>query len=163
MLLPVSKAVVLLLLIVVYSCFHILWGLCVRSLLSYTVLCFLLVLQSSRGEERAGCFILDIYLLDVLWLLVFCGFALIVLLVLCGSTSRMPWVGLQYVIVVFPWSYSLTFWHPFPPTGSALPYFGYSMRFPTIWYVRPAKSQTSLRIRAVWSKPLLVAWIFYEC
>ena len=66
MLLPVSKAVVLLLLIVVYSCFHILWGLCDRSLLSYTVLCFLLVLQSSRGEERAGCFILDIYLLDVL-------------------------------------------------------------------------------------------------
>ena len=28
-------------------------------------------------------------------------------------------------------------------------------------YVRPAKPQISLRIRAVWSKPLLVAWIFY--
>ena len=25
-----------------------------------------------------------------------------------------------------------------------------------------AKAQTSLRIRAVWSEPLLVAWIFYE-
>ena len=37
------------------------------------------------------------------------------------------------------------------------------MRFPTMWYVRPAKPQTSLRIRAVWSEPLLVAWIFYEC
>ena len=36
------------------------------------------------------------------------------------------------------------------------------MRFPTTWYVRPAKAQTSLRIRAVWSEPLLVAWIFYE-
>ena len=36
------------------------------------------------------------------------------------------------------------------------------MRFPTMWYVRPAKAQTSLRIRAVWSEPLLVAWIFYE-
>ena len=37
------------------------------------------------------------------------------------------------------------------------------MRFPTMWYVRPAKPQISLRIRAVWSEPLLVAWIFYEC
>ena len=36
------------------------------------------------------------------------------------------------------------------------------MRFPTMWYVRPAKAQTSLRIRAVWSEPLLVAWIFYD-
>ena len=36
------------------------------------------------------------------------------------------------------------------------------MRFPTMWYVRPAKPQTSLRIRAVWSEPLLVYWIFYE-
>ena len=37
------------------------------------------------------------------------------------------------------------------------------MRFPTMWYVRPAKAQISLRIRAVWSEPLLIAWIFYEC
>ena len=37
------------------------------------------------------------------------------------------------------------------------------MRFPTMWYVRPAKAQTSLHIRAVWSEPLLVAWISYEC
>ena len=35
-------------------------------------------------------------------------------------------------------------------------------RFPTMWYVRPAKAQTSLRICAVWSEPLLVAWIFFE-
>ena len=35
------------------------------------------------------------------------------------------------------------------------------MRFPTMWYVRPAKAQTSLRIRTVWSEPLLVACIFY--
>ena len=33
---------------------------------------------------------------------------------------------------------------------------------PTIWYVRPAKAQTSLRIRADWSEPLLVARIFYD-
>ena len=30
------------------------------------------------------------------------------------------------------------------------------MRFPTMLYVRPAKVQTSLRIRAVCSEPLLV-------
>ena len=28
--------------------------------------------------------------------------------------------------------------------------------------MRPAKPQISLRIRAVWSEPLLVAWIFFE-
>ena len=37
------------------------------------------------------------------------------------------------------------------------------MRFPTIWYVWPAKPQISLRICAVWSEPLLVARISYEC
>ena len=37
------------------------------------------------------------------------------------------------------------------------------MRFPTMWYVRPAKPQISLRIRAVWSEPLLVAWVFFDC
>ena len=37
------------------------------------------------------------------------------------------------------------------------------MRFPTMWYVRPAKPQISLRIPAVWSEPLLVAWVFYDC
>ena len=31
-----------------------------------------------------------------------------------------------------------------------------NMRFPTMWYVRQANVQTSLRIRAVWSEPLLV-------
>ena len=34
------------------------------------------------------------------------------------------------------------------------------MRYPTMLYVRPAKAQTSLLIRAVWWEPLLVAWIF---
>ena len=37
------------------------------------------------------------------------------------------------------------------------------MRFPTMWYVRPAKPQINLRIRAVWSEALLVVWIIYEC
>ena len=29
--------------------------------------------------------------------------------------------------------------------------------------VRPAKAQISLRVRTVWSEPLLVAWVFYDC
>ena len=36
------------------------------------------------------------------------------------------------------------------------------MRFPTMWYVRPAKAQTSLSIHAVLSEPLLIAEIFYH-
>ena len=36
------------------------------------------------------------------------------------------------------------------------------MRFPTMCYVRPTMVHTSLRKSAVWSDPLLVAWIFYE-
>ena len=32
------------------------------------------------------------------------------------------------------------------------------MRFLTMWYVQ----RVSLRIRAVWSEPLLVVWIYYE-
>ena len=38
-----------------------------------------------------------------------------------------------------------------------------NMRFSTMWCVRPTKAQISLRIRAVWSEPLQVAWTFYEC
>ena len=34
---------------------------------------------------------------------------------------------------------------------------------PTMWYVWPAKPQISLRICAVWSEPLLVAWVLYDC
>ena len=37
------------------------------------------------------------------------------------------------------------------------------MRFPTMWYVRPAQPQISLRIRAVWSEPLLVTCLFHKC
>ena len=36
------------------------------------------------------------------------------------------------------------------------------MRYPTMWYVRPAQPQISLCIRAVCSEPLLVACIFYD-
>ena len=46
--------------------------------------------------------------------------------------------------------------------GTALGMFALSdmsrdMRFPTMWYVRPAKAQTSLRICAVLSESSLVA------
>ena len=37
-----------------------------------------------------------------------------------------------------------------------------NMRFPTIWFMKPAKPQISLRICAVWSQPLVVTWIFYK-
>ena len=37
------------------------------------------------------------------------------------------------------------------------------MGFLAMWYVRQAKAQTSLRIRAVWSEPLLVAKMVHDC
>ena len=50
---------------------------------------------------------------------------------------------------------------PFP-AGDHNAHMSRDMRFPTMWYLRPAKAQTSLHIHPVWSEPLLVAWIFYE-
>ena len=38
-----------------------------------------------------------------------------------------------------------------------------TMSFPTMWYVQPAKAQTSLRLCTVWSKPFLVTWLFHDC
>ena len=37
----------------------------------------------------------------------------------------------------------------FSPIEDHIQTLGHDMRFPSIWYVRPAKAQTSLRIRAV--------------
>ena len=37
------------------------------------------------------------------------------------------------------------------------------MRLSTMWFVRPAKPQISLRIRAALSETLLVALVFYDC
>ena len=45
---------------------------------------------------------------------------------------------------------------------SRLLHMSHDMGCPTMWYVLPAKAQTSLRIHTVWSEPLLVTWIFYE-
>ena len=48
--------------------------------------------------------------------------------------------------------------------GICLKHFmSHGMRFPALWHARPAKAQTSLRIRAFWSEHLLVAWIFHDC
>ena len=41
--------------------------------------------------------------------------------------------------------------------------YSWAATFPKMWYVRPVKPQFSLCICAVWSEPLQVAWIFYEC
>ena len=55
---------------------------------------------------------------------------------------------------------------PMQPTDWAelkdLNHMSRDMRIPTMWYVWPAKPLISLRIRAVWSEPLLVAWVFYD-
>ena len=51
----------------------------------------------------------------------------------------------------------------FVTVSSILCYMSRNMRFPTMWYVGPAKPQTSLHISAVWSESLLGASIIYEC
>ena len=44
-----------------------------------------------------------------------------------------------------------------PPSHTHM---SHDLRFPITWYVRHAKPQISLRICAVWSEPLLIAWIY---
>ena len=51
----------------------------------------------------------------------------------------------------------------FPNPKESLYEMSQCMGFPTMRYVRPAKAEISLHIRAVWSEPLLAAWIFCEC
>ena len=48
-------------------------------------------------------------------------------------------------------------------SGSFFYELSHDMRFPTMWYVRPAKPQISLRKCAVWSEPLLVTLISCVC
>ena len=81
------------------------------------------------GEERRE--VVDLFYLSS-WCLV-----MVLWLVLA-----MPRVCLQFVIVVFPDHTHLIF---FINTD----YYSQYMRFPTMWYVRPAKPQISLRICAV--------------
>ena len=54
-------------------------------------------------------------------------------------------------------------WHLFTIIECKFNDMSQCMIIPTMCYVRPAKPQISLRIRAVWSEPLLVAWVFYDC
>ena len=60
-------------------------------------------------------------------------------------------------------SFSFENFIPANGTNSLNNHLSQCMRFPTMWYVRPAKPQISLRKCAVWSEPLLVAWVFYDC
>ena len=48
------------------------------------------------------------------------------------------------------------------PKSHGWSHISHGMIFPTLWYVRPVKPQISLRICAVWSEPLLAAWILCE-
>ena len=72
------------------------------------------------------------------------------------SNQCRPWSDCFYSLI---WDYIVAHNH----LNKYLGQMSCNMIFPTMWYVRPAKAQTSLRISAVWSEPLLVAWIFYEC
>ena len=75
-----------------------------------------------------------------------------------------PRFWLPVATIMYNWQlyfYTLVkIWHSMHPIK--LICMSRDMRFPTMWYVWPAKAQTSLRIRADWSEPLLVAWIFHE-
>ena len=64
---------------------------------------------------------------------------------------------------LFAWHYTGKCCSPDWYAFVVIPYMSFDMRFPTMWYVWPAKTQISLRIHAVWSEPLIVAWIFYDC
>ena len=66
------------------------------------------------------------------------------------------------------WSFfslKMCIWYGYNTQDLNLPIFNLDMsqdmRFPTMWYVPPAKAQISLRLCAVWSEYFLVAWIYY--
>ena len=65
-----------------------------------------------------------------------------------------PWMKSRQLIKVV---YKLILWNTFTVTINLGKKLSRNMKFPTMWYVWPAKAQTSLHIRAVWSELLLVA------
>ena len=71
-----------------------------------------------------------------------------------GPTTRQVW-SVSKLFAKF-----ISRWQKSPLTGKE---WIWAVGFPTMWYVRPAKPQISLRICAVWSERLLVTWIFYDC
>ena len=133
----------------------------------------------------------EIFLLTVPGRYFFCGSALFLLCFRArlfidalwspagkGLTSWLSFVVSNCELVTFPFSGILgQVWYLIVsiPDLCTLTYFAHNqqrwkytnmskcMRFPTMWNVRPAKPQISLRIRAVWSEPLLVTWVFYDC
>ena len=132
-----SKAVVLLLLtfcLLLLPLSESVIGLCF-------VVCYfmsILVLQSSWWERESWLLCL-ICLPGVSWWL--SGSSSGCHRVVCG-------LWLWYFLIILTYY----FWH-----------LSQCMRFLTMWYVRPAKPQINLRIHAVWSEPLLVAWVLYDC
>ena len=87
---------------------------------------------------------------------------------LSGSSSRCHGVvcslWLRYFLIILTYY----FWHHWIKARHACSDFqknwmekntclSHDLKFPTMWYVGPAKVKISLRIRAVWSEPLLVA------
>ena len=61
------------------------------------------------------------------------------------SLKKEKWLTGPYNYVSAPWRVKI--------------HMSRDMRFPKMLYVRPAKAQTSLHIRAVWSEPFLGTWI----
>ena len=78
----------------------------------------------------------------------------------CGSSSRycglVCSVWLLYFLIILTLLVHMLFLAQFEYLLSR------AMELQTMWNVRSTKPQISLRICAVWSEPLLVAWILYE-
>ena len=92
----------------VYCCSHCLWEFCVWSFFWYSVLCFLLVLQSSCWRRESWLFYLNC--LPGWWCLATVS--------VLGLFLTVPWICQQCVIVVFPVHIHLS----------------RIMLFPTMWY-----------------------------
>ena len=81
--------------------------------------------------------------------------------------------GRRMTVEIISWSISTKVWDQagieLATPGSAVSFASVTGQVtdcatrPTMWYVRPAKAQTNLGLRVVWSEPLLVVWLFYDC
>ena len=79
-----------------------------------------------------------------------------------GSLDRFLWTRSMMGTVVIAARHSRGTIRILEPEKIIYTLMSRNMRFHSIWYVWPAKAQTSLYICAVWSEPLLVAWIFND-
>ena len=84
---------------------------------------------------------------------------------LCKSWLSWRW-GKSSLMFFFAWKQSqhVNLWCLYNNCrGKELPEsMSHNMRFPTMWYLRPLKTQISLHIRAYWSESLLGSWIVYD-